>query len=150
MWRINLTCRQHCKWCENATSGLLYLVNSNLFLNCSDILPGFMEHNLIFLLILPFIAANVFYIVLKSNLLSSCRELCVVMTKWTRCIKATNHLPLWDYDLTVIFFLQVIEAGANALVAGSAVFGAPDYAEGKDIKFFILPYWEAWNLMFID
>jgi len=36
--------------------------------------------------------------------------------------------------------LQVIEAGANALVAGSAVFGAPDYAEGKDIKFFILPF----------
>lgn len=28
--------------------------------------------------------------------------------------------------------VQVIEAGANALVAGSAVFGAPDYAEGKD------------------
>ncbi|KAK6123171.1 hypothetical protein DH2020_043073 [Rehmannia glutinosa] len=27
---------------------------------------------------------------------------------------------------------KVIEAGANALVAGSAVFGAPDYAEGKD------------------
>lgn len=26
--------------------------------------------------------------------------------------------------------LQVIEAGANALVAGSAVFGAKDYAEG--------------------
>lgn len=25
---------------------------------------------------------------------------------------------------------QVIEAGANALVAGSAVFGAKDYAEG--------------------
>ena len=28
-------------------------------------------------------------------------------------------------------FLQVIDAGANALVAGSAVFGAPDYAEGE-------------------
>ena len=27
---------------------------------------------------------------------------------------------------------QVIEAGANALVAGSAVFGAKDYAQGKD------------------
>lgn len=27
---------------------------------------------------------------------------------------------------------QVIEAGANALVAGSAVFGAKDYAEGMD------------------
>jgi len=27
-------------------------------------------------------------------------------------------------------YLQVIEAGANAIVAGSAVFGAPDYAEG--------------------
>jgi hypothetical protein len=27
-------------------------------------------------------------------------------------------------------YRQVIEAGANALVAGSAVFGAPDYAEG--------------------
>lgn len=25
---------------------------------------------------------------------------------------------------------KVIDAGANALVAGSAVFGAPDYAEG--------------------
>lgn len=25
----------------------------------------------------------------------------------------------------------MIEAGANALVAGSAVFGAPDYSEGK-------------------
>ena len=29
--------------------------------------------------------------------------------------------------------LQVIEAGANALVAGSAVFGAPDYKEGKSL-----------------
>lgn len=29
-------------------------------------------------------------------------------------------------------YLQVIEAGANALVAGSAVFGAKDYAQGKD------------------
>jgi pentose-5-phosphate-3-epimerase len=28
-------------------------------------------------------------------------------------------------------FKQVIEAGANALVAGSAVFGAKDYAEGN-------------------
>lgn len=27
--------------------------------------------------------------------------------------------------------MQVIEAGANALVAGSAVFGAKDYAEGN-------------------
>lgn len=27
---------------------------------------------------------------------------------------------------------QVIEAGANALVAGSAVFGAKDYAEGME------------------
>ncbi|RVW14698.1 Ribulose-phosphate 3-epimerase, chloroplastic [Vitis vinifera] len=27
---------------------------------------------------------------------------------------------------------KVIEAGANALVAGSAVFGAKDYAEGMD------------------
>jgi pentose-5-phosphate-3-epimerase len=26
--------------------------------------------------------------------------------------------------------MQVIEAGANAIVAGSAVFGAPDYAAG--------------------
>ncbi|CAN4088440.1 unnamed protein product [Withania somnifera] len=34
---------------------------------------------------------------------------------------------------------KVIEAGANALVAGSAVFGAPDYAEGKDINS-VLPY----------
>ncbi|KAK4350304.1 hypothetical protein RND71_029617 [Anisodus tanguticus] len=31
---------------------------------------------------------------------------------------------------------KVIEPGANALVAGSAVFGAPDYAEGKNIKTF--------------
>ncbi|KAL0364700.1 UNVERIFIED_CONTAM: Ribulose-phosphate 3-epimerase, chloroplastic [Sesamum angustifolium] len=29
---------------------------------------------------------------------------------------------------------KVIEAGANALVAGSAVFGAPDYAEGRGSK----------------
>lgn len=37
--------------------------------------------------------------------------------------------------MLLLFYLlvQVIEAGANALVAGSAVFGAPDYAEGKDI-----------------
>lgn len=35
-----------------------------------------MEQNLIFLHILLFIVASVFYIVLKSNLLSSCRELC--------------------------------------------------------------------------
>lgn len=32
------------------------------------------------------------------------------------------------------YYLQVIEAGANALVAGSAVFGAKDYAEGMLIK----------------
>jgi pentose-5-phosphate-3-epimerase len=30
----------------------------------------------------------------------------------------------------------VIEAGANALVAGSAVFGAKDYAEGTFKKIF--------------
>lgn len=29
-----------------------------------------------------------------------------------------------------LLWWQVIEAGANALVAGSAVFGAKDYAEG--------------------
>jgi hypothetical protein len=34
-------------------------------------------------------------------------------------------LKLFSY-----FKWQVIEAGANAIVAGSAVFGAPDYAEG--------------------
>lgn len=32
---------------------------------------------------------------------------------------------------TVLVSCQVIEAGANALVAGSAVFGASDYSEGK-------------------
>jgi len=30
--------------------------------------------------------------------------------------------------------LQVIEAGANALVAGSAVFGAKDYKEGECLR----------------
>ncbi|KAK6123193.1 hypothetical protein DH2020_043050 [Rehmannia glutinosa] len=35
-------------------------------------------------------------------------------------------------DLRRMCAEKVIEAGANALVAGSAVFGAPDYAEGKD------------------
>ena len=37
--------------------------------------------------------------------------------------------------VTVILFLicQVIEAGANALVAGSAVFGASDYTEGETL-----------------
>lgn len=34
-----------------------------------------------------------------------------------------------EYDPFYLYF-QVIEAGANALVAGSAVFGAKDYAEG--------------------
>ena len=37
---------------------------------------------------------------------------------------------------------QVIEAGANALVAGSAVFGAPDYAEGKDTAASSGVYWK--------
>lgn len=32
--------------------------------------------------------------------------------------------------LFMVVFKKVIEAGANALVAGSAVFGAKDYAEG--------------------
>lgn len=36
--------------------------------------------------------------------------------------------PMFDCCL----WWQVIEAGANALVAGSAVFGAKDYAEGAD------------------
>jgi len=31
----------------------------------------------------------------------------------------------------------VIEAGANALVAGSAVFGAKDYAEGTQNIFYV-------------
>lgn len=35
---------------------------------------------------------------------------------------------------------QVIEAGANALVAGSAVFGAPDYAAGRMHKVLFLLY----------
>ncbi|CAN0870973.1 Ribulose-5-phosphate-3-epimerase, chloroplastic [Linum grandiflorum] len=34
---------------------------------------------------------------------------------------------------------KVIEAGANALVAGSAVFGAKDYAEGTDRTFLFFP-----------
>lgn len=33
----------------------------------------------------------------------------------------------------VCVLLQVIEAGANALVAGSAVFGASDYKEGMSM-----------------
>jgi hypothetical protein len=36
----------------------------------------------------------------------------------------------------IIFVLpqwKVIEAGANAIVAGSAVFGAPDYAAGMKL-----------------
>lgn len=37
--------------------------------------------------------------------------------------KANMHYPFFQH-------WQVIEAGANALVAGSAVFGAKDYAEG--------------------
>lgn len=36
--------------------------------------------------------------------------------------------------------MQVIEAGANAIVAGSAVFGAKDYAEGMDATLFSEPY----------
>lgn len=75
-----------------------------------------------------------FNFVMKGNRLSSYRELCVVMTKWTGCIKATNHLSIRELPFNLNFPLQVIEAGANALVAGSAVFGAPDYAEGKDIN----------------
>jgi len=38
----------------------------------------------------------------------------------------------------------VIEAGANALVAGSAVFGAKDYAEGTFKKKIILCECEAY------
>lgn len=40
---------------------------------------------------------------------------------------------LRDLALQWLYMLQVIEAGANALVAGSAVFGAPDYKEGKTL-----------------
>ena len=36
-----------------------------------------------------------------------------------------QHCPATDS----VTYLQVIEAGANALVAGSAVFGSKDYAE---------------------
>lgn len=35
-----------------------------------------------------------------------------------------------DGGVTPANAYKVIDAGANALVAGSAVFGAPDYAEG--------------------
>lgn len=49
-------------------------------------------------------------------------------------IKLLKPLKLGYVFISIIVTLkQVIEAGANALVAGSAVFGAPDYAEGKDI-----------------
>lgn len=63
--------------------------------------------------------------------------------RWSRssqCIQGAYNNISWN---TNFFFtwvpkasfrslpcLQVIEAGANALVAGSAVFGAKDYAEG--------------------
>ncbi|KAG2554463.1 hypothetical protein PVAP13_9KG607000 [Panicum virgatum] len=43
--------------------------------------------------------------------------------------------PQNAYKELISPYLQVIEAGANAIVAGSAVFGAPDYAEAiKGIK----------------
>ena len=41
-----------------------------------------------------------------------------------------DTFKLQDPIFSIIFVWQVIEAGANALVAGSAVFGAKDYAEG--------------------
>lgn len=46
--------------------------------------------------------------------------------------KNQNDLSLWTVCMTSrwTWITQVIEAGANALVAGSAVFGAKSYADG--------------------
>lgn len=71
MRRKDKILQQHCKWCANVTSGL-YLVNLNLFLSCSDILSDFMKHNLIFLHILPFIAADVFNVVTYFQVVENC------------------------------------------------------------------------------
>jgi hypothetical protein len=50
----------------------------------------------------------------------------------------------------IIFVLpqwKVIEAGANAIVAGSAVFGAPDYAAGMKLCSFYF-HWIVLGLLF--
>lgn len=42
------------------------------------------------------------------------------------------------HSVVVFFVWQVIEAGANAIVSGSAVFGAKDYAEGMNLSFLLV------------
>lgn len=66
----------------------------------------------------------------------------------------------WAKKLSYFYqYWQVIEAGANALVAGSAVFGAKDYAEGmdsvnlyeseRDVSFFIHK-WMFFDIFFVE
>lgn len=53
------------------------------------------------------------------------------------------------YHIIFLLFLwQVIEAGANAIVAGSAVFGAPDYAAGMKLCSFLFSIELFWGYYF--
>jgi hypothetical protein len=52
------------------------------------------------------------------------------------CLFSRISILNLPFHQQIIFLLpqwQVIEAGANAIVAGSAVFGAPDYAAGMKL-----------------
>jgi hypothetical protein len=52
-----------------------------------------------------------------------------------------------DYIIFRFTKWQVIEAGANALVAGSAVFGAKDYAEG--MASFFSAKWHPFSVIYL-
>lgn len=58
-------------------------------------------------------------------------HVCSVIICHTWCAQGLNPWIEVDGGVTPANAYKVIDAGANALVAGSAVFGAPDYAEGK-------------------
>ena len=77
------------------------------------------------------------------------QHLCkVVLKKWSSSRESYDPKNIsicnseFSIELEILSNLswgwQVIDAGANAIVAGSAVFGAKDYAEGMDLQIYIL------------
>lgn len=66
------------------------------------------------------------FMICRLGVFAKCSRLCY-STFWRKPIFFLNT---WIIFSSHILLWQVIEAGANALVAGSAVFGAKSYSEG--------------------
>lgn len=73
---------------------------------------------------------------------------CQRLKRCTVVIQGVNPWIEVDGGVTPKNAYKVIEAGANALVAGSAVFGAKDYAEGKWRTFAFDPF--DWTIIKIE